>query len=249
MEKVFWTIYACVYDLILKGFMPYQKIIERSITALDIKKKGLYLDAGCGTGNFLLAVSTYDSEVDVVGVDFSLSMLRSARGKMQKAGFRADLKTLDLNMGLPFSEQQFNGIICSNVIYAIKKPAYLIEELARILAHNGKLVLTTPVNEPKMIPVIKEHLDHLSLKHGRFGKAVFAAQIVSVFFPLMIFLVFNILIKSNQSYNFFTEEELKLLIQRNGLIIRNFSLIYGNQNWFIVAVKKPAENMPNSWRN
>jgi ubiquinone/menaquinone biosynthesis C-methylase UbiE len=250
VEKAIWQIYACVYDLILGKFIPYQKIIEKTIAALNPQGGEFYLDAGCGTCNYLIALGHSCSELQLVGVDFSMAMLKRAETKLNRNSIRAELKPADLNSSLPFKKDQFQGVICSNVLYAVNNPVFLIKELGRVIKKRGCLVLTTPLNEPKMLPVIRDHINSVKERYGLLGNLVFAGQLASVLLPAIIFILLNALIKSNQSYHFFKQSELESILLQGDFRIAELSLVYGKQNWFIVAEKCDLTNpsLP-GWRD
>lgn len=237
MEKAIWQIYACVYDLILQKFIPYRKIIDRTLTVLSPVKGGRYLDAGCGTGNFLLALAETGQSLHLTGIDFSPAMLKRAGKKLRGKGFGAELMVVDLNQRLPFADHFFDGIICSNVIYAVDDPVSLVHELFRVLSRKGKLIISTPMCEPKMLPIIKEHISHLVEEYGRVGLALFAWQLALVILPAIAFVLLNMMIRGNRSYHFFKRLELEILLERSGLLVLELDQVYGAQNWFVLAEK------------
>jgi 2-polyprenyl-3-methyl-5-hydroxy-6-metoxy-1,4-benzoquinol methylase len=92
------------------------------------------LDVGCYDGQFLRAV-TSDA---AVGVDVSLSALRSARER-GLSGVRAQLE-----QGLPFVTETFATVLAAEVIEHVFDTESVIRELARLLKPQGWLVITTP---------------------------------------------------------------------------------------------------------
>lgn len=70
------------------------------------------ISAGCGTGNYLIAVS--DLVGKVTGVEVNEGMLMQAKRKT------AHLANVDLHHGnilsLSFSDQQFDGVLCNQVM-------------------------------------------------------------------------------------------------------------------------------------
>ena len=53
-------------------------------------------------------------------------------------------KVLDVNNGLPFGDNLYDLIWCSEVIEHLKQPAYVLSEMRRVLKPGGSLILTTP---------------------------------------------------------------------------------------------------------
>ena len=74
----------------------------------------IFLHAGCGTGNYLVALSNYVGQV--TGVDYNGGMLEQARTKT------STLQNVTVQQGdatnLPFPGQQMDGIVCNQVMYA-----------------------------------------------------------------------------------------------------------------------------------
>ena len=76
----FWNLYATVYDSLPNHFQPYQKLLEQVVGAVSkFSDKGRILDAGCGTGNFSIALAK--KGYDVVGIDYTEGMLKELWGK------------------------------------------------------------------------------------------------------------------------------------------------------------------------
>jgi 2-polyprenyl-3-methyl-5-hydroxy-6-metoxy-1,4-benzoquinol methylase len=75
-----WDLYAMVYDSLPKHFKPYQELVKEIVREVSkCSVKGRVLDAGCGTGNYSIALAKLG--YDVIGVDFSESMLMRAEKK------------------------------------------------------------------------------------------------------------------------------------------------------------------------
>ncbi|UCB42494.1 MAG: methyltransferase domain-containing protein [Dehalococcoidales bacterium] len=98
------------------------------------------LDVGCGTGN--LASQLLDMmNLDMIGVDISLSMLEVARGKSLEV-----ICTDAANNRLPFCDSCFDIITATYVIHQISNLELLFSECYRVL-RDGALVLLTSSHE------------------------------------------------------------------------------------------------------
>jgi ubiquinone/menaquinone biosynthesis C-methylase UbiE len=98
------------------------------------------LDAGCGTayGAKLLAEA---GASQVVGVDISDQAISEA---LKMDGHEClDLRHADL-ANLPFSNQQFDLIVCFEVIEHVQDRAAVLNELRRVLKTDGILCISTP---------------------------------------------------------------------------------------------------------
>jgi len=115
------------------------------------------LDLGCGEGRHVLAAYLAD-EVDVVGVDLSLADLRNAQQKFQEftadhpqAGERSfNLSTADA-LRLPFADDTFDKVICSEVLEHIPDYRSALAEIQRVLKPGGLLCASVPRRWPEKI--------------------------------------------------------------------------------------------------
>lgn len=240
MEKIIWHIYEWVYDSILLRLIPYQKMLRLAYNALNPQEGKRYLDAGCGTGNFLSLLADSEQRLDLAGADFSPAMIKRARKKLNNKKNHVSLYQLDLNEKLPFEEAFFDGVACINVLYALKKPDIFVKEIRRVLKDHGQLVLISPLNDPKVFPVIKEHLSILKDKHPGIWGMHFALFVMKIIVPSIIGTLVNLAIKGNRNYNFYSELEIRSLFIASGFKILTIKLTYGNQNFFLVAEKLSA---------
>ncbi len=109
----------------------WQRSRFRHITEL-IAGEGPVLDVGCGSSRIIGALPAGS-----VALDILLRKLRFARrfGKhlVHGSGFE-----------LPFPDESFPCVLCSQVIEHVPKDSSILDELCRVLAPGGRLVLGTP---------------------------------------------------------------------------------------------------------
>lgn len=120
-----------------------QEMRQKSVVELlNPKKDELILEVGCGNARDLLVFGMRCKKC--VGVDFSSGMIKEGKKDIDKIG----LKNIDLIMGsgtsLPFKDESFDKISCSEVIEHIPNYEDAIIEMNRVLKVGGKLVITTP---------------------------------------------------------------------------------------------------------
>src|SRR5262245_43123744 len=94
--------------------------------------RGPVLDVGCGSSRILAALPAGS-----VGLDVLARKLRHAR-RFGRALVQASAA------GLPFAAGAFPCVVCSQVIEHITQPDAALDELCRVLAAGGRLVLGTP---------------------------------------------------------------------------------------------------------
>jgi ubiquinone/menaquinone biosynthesis C-methylase UbiE len=95
------------------------------------------LDVGCGSGTIVKRLLKKGKSV--IGVDIGNELLRFCQSSYKNAAFcGADAQYL------PFSDNCFDTIVCSEVIEHLDNPEKGLKEFERILRPNGELVITTP---------------------------------------------------------------------------------------------------------
>jgi dolichol-phosphate mannosyltransferase len=109
----------------------WQRMRFKHVTDL-IANEGPVLDVGCGSSRIINALPSGS-----VALDPLLRKLRYARkfstSLVQGSGF-----------ALPFRDESFSCVLCSQVIEHVPKDSPILSELIRVLKRGGRLVLGTP---------------------------------------------------------------------------------------------------------
>lgn len=113
---------------------PY--ITERVYTLLTPLQEGLYLDIGCGTGNYLAALAA--KGLRFYGVDPSETMLEKARQKNTEAVF-IQSKAEDI----PLDDSMFDGAIAMFTFHHWSDKVAGLKQINRVLKPGAKLVFLT----------------------------------------------------------------------------------------------------------
>lgn len=101
----------------------------------------LVLDIGCGDGA-LTGLIAQEGAI-VTGVDISSVGIQLASQEFNKRGLVSNF-AIGQDTCLPFSSQSFSIVVMSEVIEHLVKPEQALSEVARILASDGRLILSTP---------------------------------------------------------------------------------------------------------
>ncbi len=111
---------------------------ERTFAALAPRPGERILDVGCGTGLALARLAEAQPDLHLAGVDLSAEMLARARGRLPQSVSlaRGDARHL------PFAAAQFDAVITSNALHYLDDPAQALDEMARVLAPGGRLIVT-----------------------------------------------------------------------------------------------------------
>lgn len=96
------------------------------------------LDAGCGDGIYLVEAARRKALVS--GVDISEEMLAAAGRGAGDADVNVDLHLGDIR-SFPFPDNSFDVVIAVTVLCFVPDPQPVIDELARVLAPGGRLVI------------------------------------------------------------------------------------------------------------
>ncbi|MEL6303679.1 MAG: class I SAM-dependent methyltransferase [Bacteroidota bacterium] len=113
---------------------PY--IASRLLFHLQPKPAGLYLDVGCGTGNYTHELQK--NGFQFIGIDPSLQMLEKARSRNSNIDWRTGSAE---NTGL--SSNHVDGTIASLTLHHWTNLRNGFVELNRVLSPNGTLVIFT----------------------------------------------------------------------------------------------------------
>lgn len=118
-----------------------ENLSRRKIAVFDRvlkdKKFNRVLDAGCGDGRLAKLVKDRWG-AEVYGVDVSRKGVELARG------FGIKAKVADISKKIPFANNFFDLVICTETIEHVADPDSLLKEIHRILKPDGTLLLTTP---------------------------------------------------------------------------------------------------------
>ncbi|HEY3374477.1 MAG TPA: methyltransferase domain-containing protein [Candidatus Aquicultor sp.] len=146
----------------------YEQIVrqQKVLTLADFKQGDRVLDIGCGNGRDLSALGHGYPHISLAGVDFSPGMLREASRRLATEGLKGiELKVADA-CALPFDDNTFDLVICSEVIEHIPDYRLAIHEIWRVLCPGGSLIVTTP-NWQSLYGVDRKLLEWMRVRRGK----------------------------------------------------------------------------------
>lgn len=108
------------------------------------------LDIGCGNARDGRVLARHVSLW--VGTDLSVGMLVEAKEVLRKQGVVGPVTLADA-MHLPFSEESFNKVYCSEVIEHIPDWPRIVPEIWKVLKPGGRVIFTTPNRESVYRPL------------------------------------------------------------------------------------------------
>lgn len=100
------------------------------------------LDVGCGTARDILVCG--EREIFGVGIDLNTEMIREAKIKCKRSNVRSVSLLIADATNLPFKNQIFDKIVCSETLEHIPNWKAAVKEISRILTNSGTAVISTP---------------------------------------------------------------------------------------------------------
>jgi ubiquinone/menaquinone biosynthesis C-methylase UbiE len=116
------------------------RLRARKITR-NVKSTERMLDAGCGTGVYSFTLAKKIKEINAIDIE------KEKIDYVKKVNLWKNIKfEIGDLCNLKFPDETFNLIICSDVLEHIKNDKKAFSEIARVLSHQGVLLITVPYN-------------------------------------------------------------------------------------------------------
>ncbi|MGH7236435.1 MAG: serine aminopeptidase domain-containing protein, partial [Nitrospiraceae bacterium] len=257
----FWRDYLSHFHSIVNS-SDYWHLLDQIYSLMGrIDEGSRILDAGCGNGNFgmfLLINQAYRQQNALrgkctpphyVGIDFVPNALGQVRRNLEQVTaelqgkfpvvltphslLRTSFSLVDLHMPLPFRNDQFDRIVCNLVLSYLDDPLFTLRELLRILAPNGRLILTNLKPHADLSQIYRNFL-HLAQRPEEVEEA---KQILNNSGKIMQ-------CESNGIFRFFDKQELTMLLISSGAVQPRIYSTFANQAFIAVAEKPGTVRKP-----
>lgn len=133
-----------IYNEIGKGYDTTRRadpeILNILASLMTLRENGLYLDVGCGTGNYTHELSKICGEWRAF--DQSALMIEKAKEKNSNV----EWSVFDV-ISTSYTSESFNSILCTLAIHHFQNLSAAFREISRILAPKGKFVIFTSTPE------------------------------------------------------------------------------------------------------
>lgn len=120
-------------------------LLTVDLERLDVRPGHRLLDAGCGEGRHCFGAMVRGA--NVIGLDLDFDAIRDPAGILRKRGEEQDRLGAMLQgdaFHLPFADQSFDRIICSEVMEHVHDYRGAVRELARVAKPGARIAVTIP---------------------------------------------------------------------------------------------------------
>ncbi|MFC4408957.1 class I SAM-dependent methyltransferase [Chungangia koreensis] len=114
-----------------------------SLELMNVQQGDRILELGCGAGYAIKLILERGLAEEVVGLDISPTVIRSARIRNKRAINENRAKLIQANFNkLPFHNENFNRVFSIQTIYFWTDIALTLSEIFRVLKPEGVVILT-----------------------------------------------------------------------------------------------------------
>lgn len=145
---------AGVYDLMNTAMTAglHHRWRERAAARAELASGDAALDVCCGTGDLALELARrVGPDGEVVGCDFSESMLELARSKASERGADVRFEWADA-LALPYEDRRFDAVTVGFGVRNLSDLERGLAEMSRVLAPGGRLVILE-ITQPRRPPL------------------------------------------------------------------------------------------------
>ena len=121
---------------------------------ININPKGTMLDLGCGEGRHIFGLMEKFPDLKCIGLDPHIESLEKAFEGLKFLESISNSKTNFLSgsaYSLPFSDDSFDLVVCSEVLEHLHDYKDAIKEINRVLKPGGQFLASVPAEFPEKI--------------------------------------------------------------------------------------------------
>jgi len=161
--------WAHVYDRSILQHLVFRtshdRFLENILPLYRHKHDIKILDVGCGTGEFAFGLSDHMKNADIHGVDISFDMAKIAKSKLKDHKVRFKVGDVE---DLPYPDNTFNIITCSNSFHHYPNKKRALKEMHRVLKQDGHLMIVDGCRDVpwgllifKVVEIFEKHAYHI----------------------------------------------------------------------------------------
>jgi len=180
----------------------------KNILRHEIWNGAVILDIGGYDGEICYRLKKILPKLNITVVDIDKTGLKLAREKGLNILYASALR-------LPIKNSQIDIVLCLDLIEHVKEDSGLIKEISRVLKKDGKVILTTPMQEGVSFPFLsKQKIETINKSWGHVRKGYSLKEIENLFknYNLMIIKTseyFNIISRFIYRFSFLSRIPLK----------------------------------------
>lgn len=149
----------------------FAPLARATLDRIALPNAARVLDVACGTGALTREIAArLRGGGRLVGADISAAMLRIARACQTGQGHPAEFFEADAT-DLPFGDGQFDLVFCQQGLQFFPDKTAALAEFRRVLATDGRLVLTcwsgVPVFSRALVDALLRHVDQRAAEVAR----------------------------------------------------------------------------------
>jgi SAM-dependent methyltransferase len=130
--------YEAVWAALPQDPQPWAWERRRALLLGSVRRGERVLDLGCGAGRFVAALR--DAGAEPVGVELAEAALERARRNVPGA----DLRLVEPGGSLPLDHGEIDLVWCSEVLEHVPDTLAFLNEVRRVTARGGRLLVTVP---------------------------------------------------------------------------------------------------------
>ena len=147
--------FSSLYDLIFKPWLEFGR--QRAIELLAPRSGARVLEIGVGTG---LSLEYYPPDIEVLGFDYSLGMLRESQVKAKEMSHcPVSLMQMDAQ-NMAFADNSFDYLMAAYVLTVVPDPRKAVREIFRVARPGAKVVIINYICSNNRLMSIIEDIFH-----------------------------------------------------------------------------------------
>ena len=160
-----WDSWAKSFDRKIYDFFRFMQ--KRTISLTALKEKDYFLDIGCGTGWAVRYASRIIKENGkAFGIDLSTKMIEIAKANSVNNQnvffFQANAESL------PFEDNFFEFIICTNSFHHYLDPLKVLDEVSRVLKKEGEIYILDVTTDGFLAKMLDKGFQKTEQEHVKY---------------------------------------------------------------------------------
>jgi len=116
------------------------------LSEMNLRANIKILDVGCKNGSLLFTLASFLENCELHGVDINPRHIQKNQSRSKYKNVRFHCASAD---DLPFENNYFDLIACTNALHHFPKRARSLDEMYRVLKSNGELYLLEGIRDDK----------------------------------------------------------------------------------------------------